>query len=281
MNTLITSALETNQISFLFKIPTELLNTIEQGYYKSIREYVLKYGTTPTLDRFKLDHPYFVPMLTADPIEDVFQRELKAKKSTYFKELIMRHRAELEDGADPTELVAKMHKVFSNTDHRILSTRDLDRSIYFEKRKMFTYGVDFIDKSTGGISGGDLVWIVGRPGSNKTTFAEWMMINWAYTGLRILYISNENSAYEALPKIDAFYGGWNPIKMRTGDWSEEDRARIKAAAHIAEYFGDFIVIPSAPALTTDEVNALINELNPDVVVIDGVYLMSDSKLALS
>lgn len=276
MNKIITKCLRNGKVTHIFKMPQKLLNDFELKFVAWIKEYVQKYGVAPTLERFQKEFVYFFPDDSSDPIEDIFQDELKRKKNLYLKTIISKNHESINEGLDPTELVEDLHKTFQTGEGLILSTAGIDRTSYFEPRKIFSFDVPFIDRSTGGLAGGDLIYIVGRPGSNKTTFSEWLQIGWSFEGLKILYVSNENSAYEVMPKLDAFYGGFNPIKFRTREWTDKDRQKLKTVEHITKSIKGSILVPSMPALTTIELLNYIEETKPDIVVVDGVYLMNDS-----
>lgn len=276
MNKIITKCLSSGKVTHIFKMPQKLLNDFELKFVAWIKEYVQKYGVAPTLERFQKEFVYFFPDESSDPIEDIFQAELARKKNLYFKATVSKNHEEINEGKDPTELIEELHKTFQTGEGLILSTADFDRTSYFLEKRTFKFGIDFIDRSTGGISGGDLIYIVGRPGSNKTTFSEYLQIGWSFEGLKILYVSNENSAFEVMPKLDAFYGGFNPIKFRTREWTDKDRQKLKTVEHITKNLKGSIVVPSLPALTTIELLNYIEETKPDIVIVDGVYLMNDS-----
>jgi hypothetical protein len=280
MNKLITRSLELGEIGALQKMPVELLNEIESRQVNWVREYTLKHGVTPTLSRFQTEFPLFIELPTTDPIDDVFDQELILKKNLHFKAIVAKHQAALIAGEDPTEIVEEMARIFMKGNANVVSTADYDRSGYLDAVTTYSYGVEFLDSLTGGLARGDLVWIVGRPGSNKTTFAEWLMVGWSLCGLRCLYISNENSGYEAMKKIDAFFGGWNPMNARTGNWTEQEACKIVGVAKMLSELGGEIIIPIEPALNTGDVAGLIETHKPDIVLIDGVYLMSESGKAV-
>jgi len=277
MNKLITKSLELGRTSLLFRVAPELLTELEIKIVEWIRQYILKYGVNPTLQRVVDEFAYFMPEMSSDPIEDIFESELITRKNIFVRTEFSKCQAELVKGADPTDLIMRLAKTVNTAKGDMVTTAAYDRSKYFLERTTYSFGVDFIDSMVGGISGGDLCWVVGRPGSNKTTFAEWCLTNWALAGLKILYVSNENMADDVIHKLDSFFGGWNPMNLRTNAWTPEDRAKVEAAAHIVPLISGLITVPSEPALTTAEIMALIEEHKPDLVLIDGVYLMSESK----
>ena len=59
--------------------------------------------------------------------------------------------------------------------------------------------------------------------------------------------------------------------------TDEEKDKIKTVSHIAATLEGEIVVPTVPIHNVEEVQALIHSHQPDVVVIDGVYLLSENK----
>lgn len=277
MNKLLTKCLNEGRVDLIIQFNKELLNPVERRFVEWVAEYHSKYGSSPTLSRFKAAFPSFVEVPSKSPVEDIFDTEMAKKKNFFFRQQVMELEEELVDGLDPTELVRRLNSVFSVGASGIVSSRTYDRSHYFEKREIIPFFVPFLDRYTGGAAKGDLVWITGRPGSNKTTFVEQMIINWVTVGYKILYVSNENASNEVMPKLDAFFGGFNPIEHRLGTWSEESKMRVKAAEYLQSSLWGSIELVRDPVQTTAEIEGYIKSLQPDIVVIDGTYLMSERR----
>lgn len=275
MNKIITAVLTRKDGSWLNKINTKLLSAHEVEQVSWINDYVLKYSSLPSLERFCEQFKFFVSEEKTDPIGDIFEKLVVEKRNQYFKQLINSHHEEINRGGDPSKLIGELITVMHSSDTGIVDVADYDRTLYFTKVKMIKYGVDLIDEATGGLSDGDLVWIVGRPGSGKTTFMDWLITNWSLHGRKILYISNENASHNVVPKLDSIFAGWNPIKYRTRDWNDFDKEKIKVLQHILKTIDISIIVPEAPALSVTSVVSLVETHKPDIIAIDGVYLMSE------
>jgi KaiC/GvpD/RAD55 family RecA-like ATPase len=279
MNKLITAVLTRGEGGWLGRVNPLLLSEHEKQHVLWVKEYVLKYGAMPTLERFCDEFKFFVPVKSADPCADIFDRLVVDKRNVFFKQFINTHHKEINDGADPAEMIDRLIKAMTMQNGLLASISEYDRTVYFTAINSIRYGIDLIDEATGGLVGGDLAWIVGRPGSGKTTLMDWMITNWSLQGRKILYISNENSSQNVVPKLDSIFAGWNPIKHRTRSWDDVDKLKIKLIQHILMSLGVEIIVPEAPALSTAAVAALIDEVKPDIVAIDGVYLMSEASNA--
>lgn len=277
MNELIIKSLSEKNLSFLLKIPYEMLNEFEKKIIDWIKLYSTKYIEIPTVKRLLEEFDFFIEVPAVDPIEDIFDRTIIQKRNIFFVELINSNQKKIRDGCDPLSIVNELYETFSIASGSSLSTRTHDRFSLSEKEtNTFLYGIDLIDESTGGIAYGDYCLVVGRPGSKKTTFLEWIMIQAALCGNKILYISNENPSIEVISKLDAFFCGFNPIKLRNGGFSDSDRRKITSLSYFMRVFNGEIVVPEEPALTISDVISYVDTHNPDLIFIDGIYLMNAS-----
>ncbi len=281
MNKLITKSLQEGEAGFILRFPKPLQNEFELKQTEWIAQYFIKHGSLPSLVRFSAEFPYFLPVNSEDPLTDLFDTELAHKRNVLFRAKVAEKQAEILGGSDPLGMVTELYGAFAINSTGTVSSSSYDRTQYFEERPMYSYGVTFIDSSTGGLVGGDLTYIVGRPGSNKTTFAEWLVTGWRLEGRRVLYISNENLASEVMPKLDSFMGGWNPIQHRYRRYDARTRQLIFQVDKYSRLMDGEIIVPEEPAFTTTEVANYITEYSPDIVLIDGVYLMNEGKRAVT
>lgn len=277
MNKLITKSLQLGEAGSILRFPKALQNEFELKQTDWIAQYFIKHGSLPTLVRFCSEFTFFLPVDSEDPLTDIFEAELAHKRNMLFRAKVSEKQTEILNGSDPLPIVTELNAAFAINSNNTAVWSSYNRMQYFDERPMYSYGVSFIDSSTGGLVGGDLTYIVGRPGSNKTTFAEWLVTCWRLEGRRILYVSNENLASEVMPKLDAFIGGWNPIQHRYRRFDARTRQLIFQVDKLSKVVDGEIIVPEDPAFTTAEIANYISEYNPDIVLIDGVYLMNEGK----
>lgn len=273
MNELITSSLTEGDVTQLFQFPRQLLSSYEKELVEWVVDYVAKYRQPPTVERLGMEFEYFVPLTTPDPLGDVYQRTLTRKRNVFTREFILGIQDELKAGADPLPHIEKLHAEIKAGDADIAKYTTFDRTSYYRRPTTYPYNIPQIDKYTGGISQGDLVYTVGRLGTGKTTFSLWLVQKWLKEGRKVLMVSNENRADDVIVKIDSFIGGFNPIKKRTMSWSEDDLARLQTVSYIAAHMEGEMLVPKQPVQDTKELYKLIYTHKPDIVVVDGVYLM--------
>lgn len=280
MNQLITESLKRGNTRFLFKFTDALLSKTEKGWINWIQKYNIDFGQPPSLDRFSTEFSTsFVVVDSVDPLEDIFLLELKQKKNLVVRAYIQKNIDGLREGDDPSQMIEDLHKQIAVSSSGIIETDTFDRSLYFrEVNRIFT-GIETMDEATGGINDGDLVYIVGRPQDGKTTFLLHMIAKWFWEGKRILIISNEIPWIDMLFKIDAILAGVSVGEKRSGKWKAGSKEKLKFMQYLSSIAPNKIVIPNKPIRKPSEVMALIQEYKPDVVCIDGAYLMSTTGAA--
>jgi KaiC/GvpD/RAD55 family RecA-like ATPase len=275
MNKLITQSLEEEDIRFLLDFPLELMNESEQKTVQWIQDFTIRFGEPPKIKRLCEEFELFGPRHSPDPMGDLYQRTLKRKRNQFTKNYLKSIEDDLRDGADPIPLIEKLYQTIQGRDGETLFYSTYDRSSFLRKAQSYSYEINALDKYTGGASQGDLIYVIGRLGTGKTTLTLWLVKKWLMKERRILYVSNENRADDVIAKIDAFVGGWNPLKKRTGEWTEAEKVTLRSVSYHAKGAKGEIIIPNRPITDVNKLHNLIQTYHPELVVVDGVYLMSE------
>lgn len=274
MNELITKSLELGDVHLLFGFPKQLMSKFEGKVVEWISDYVRRYNQPPTIERLCKEFDTFVPRTTPDPLGDIYEIQLVKKRNHYTREYMTQIQDELKKGVDPLPFIQELYRTVNAGGSDITKYSTFDRSVYHRKPTSYPYGIDILDRYTGGASPGDLIYLIGRLGTGKTTFALYMLGKWLMADKRILMVSNENRADDVIAKIDSYIGGFNPIKKRTMEWSEDDLNRISTVSFIASRMKGDVYIPNRPVQDVKEVQGLIMAHQPDIVIVDGIYLMN-------
>lgn len=277
MNSLISQSLNEGDVHLLFGFPKQLMSKFETRVVEWIVSYTTRYGKPPTIERVSEQFDTFVSVTTSDPIGDIYDRTLTRKRNIYVREYLTRVQEKLKAGEDPLPYIEEVHTAIRGGRGDVLRYSTFDRSAYLRRATSFPYEIQEIDKHTGGIAQGDLIYLIGRLGTGKTTFALWVVSKWLQRERRILLVSNENRADDVIAKIDAYVGGFNPINKRTRQWSEDDVHRLATVSYIAKHSAGEVFIPTKPVQDTKEIASLIYTYRPDLVMIDGIYLMNGAK----
>jgi energy-coupling factor transporter ATP-binding protein EcfA2 len=274
---LLTSSLTEGEITLLLNFPRELISTTEKAMLEWITTYTSRFGKPPTLSRFSREHPIFLPVVTKDPIGDVYEQTLTRKRNLYAREYLMSVQDDLKKGKDPLPYIEELHQVIRTGASDVVRYSAYDRSSYYRKPASIPYGIPLLDQYTGGISKGDLIYLIGRLGTGKTTFALWILSKFIQREKSVLMISNENRAEDVVAKIDSYIGGFNPLKKRTNAWTDDDISRLTTVSYIASHMEGEVFIPNRPVQDMAELKSYIYTYRPDLCIVDGIYLMKSAR----
>lgn len=273
-NRLVTASLEESTLSLVLQFPKVFLSTQEKQWLDWLRYYAIHYGQPPKLDRMQRQFPSFVPTESEDPLLDLYDQVVRAKRKTYVLSYLMENQDRLREEDDPTEIIQSLSKVLQAPSGEVELYSEFDRATYLSSPIAFPYYIPQLDHVTGGVAQTDLVYFSGVAATNKTTYLKWFAATWYSHNKRILFISNENPASTIIGGIDAILGAWNPKKMRIGGWTPIERAKIEAITYISKLSRGEVIVPKRPVSSVAELYPMIDEYQPDIILIDGAYLMT-------
>lgn len=118
-------------------------------------------------------------------------------------------------------------------------------------------GFGYLDKITGGMRGGEMTIIAGRPGGGKTAFAMNVAVNVALTGSPVLVFSMEMSAVELAKRVIGAHGRVDMQRFRTGFAEGTAFPDLSASIHDLEHLP--LYVDERPALTMNQVLAKAKE----------------------
>lgn len=132
-----------------------------------------------------------------------------------------------------------------------------------------------------GLQDEDFILITARPNVGKTFFILWNAIHVAYKEMqRVVFFTKEMSIAAMGRRHDAMYFGLPWREFRKGMMTAQDKARYKAGLkdmvrkRKRDEVGEITMISDAK-MTTATIDAKIEQLRPDAVFIDGLYLLRD------
>lgn len=138
------------------------------------------------------------------------------------------------------------------------------------------------DDVTGGYQPGDLVSFVARPAMGKTFLMLKQSLSSWVAGYSVLVVTMEMSIEQCARRIVAMQAGINPDYLRRGQLSTHALRRIGRFKDALAGTGRYRLFSGGMRSKVSDVDMLIAEYRPDIVYIDGVYLMQpDSKRSMS
>jgi replicative DNA helicase len=139
-------------------------------------------------------------------------------------------------------------------------------------------GWDRLDEDTGGYQSGDLIVWVGRPGTGKTWLMLWQLRAAVESGASVLFVSMEMPLDQIAARYFGMISGIDVRLIRRGQLSTRTEARLRGRVQEYERIANrFHLYAGNMGQTTAELNAVVVELNPDIVYVDGLYLLRSPK----
>lgn len=139
-------------------------------------------------------------------------------------------------------------------------------------------GFTGLDRITQGMRPQQFIVFAGEPKRGKSLFAL-ILANSAHVhGKRPLFVSFEMSIEEQEARYDALIAKVPYGRILSGDLNNAEMQRIKKALSLRKNMQPFVFTEDASSLTT--ISALaskVQEFQPDVLFVDGVYLMDDEE----
>ena len=144
-------------------------------------------------------------------------------------------------------------------------------------------GIEEIDSAFGGFQPGQLITLVGRQKSTKSTLMAWSAIAAWEAGYEALFYNVELDLRYMRQKMFSIGAHVSPERLRKGPGSDEEQGLWKYERRRLGEFYDRLTDEGVPfwvaqkfsAFTVEDVRADIERYNPHVIYIDGFYFMED------
>jgi replicative DNA helicase len=248
-----------------------------------------RYGEVPTVKALRQDFPDYDFIKVPDSMEFLVDK-MREHHTEALLEGGLAASAEAYDKGDLPAALAAIAQVQRQIAADIPHGRDTNLTEtgaarlarYEELRNLpdglrgIATGFPTIDRATSGLQDGQLITFVGPPKSGKSTMLLLAAMAAHKTAHRPLFIGFEMSNYEQEERFDAFSAGISHTRLRNGTLTARERELLTRAIKRQEMMPDFILSSdSMSATTVSGVQAKIERYEPDVVFVDGVYMMDD------
>ena len=266
-------------------------NPDERATWEFMRDHFRKYGECPSYEvlmaRFP-NHDYFQVTDSIDYLID----QVQANKRKLATNNMIRDAIELIEKSEDHEsaLVALQRGLIKLDEEGLnahvdtdLTKNPLARWDEYEERKKLPNGLRGIptgfptmDAATSGLQKGQLVVVVAPPKTGKSTLALQIAHNVHVAGYVPLFQSFEMLNTEQEARYDSMRAHVSHHRLLTGSLTKEEEARFKKS--LEDMQNDqhkFWLSESSGAMTVSSVISKVQNLQPDILFLDGVYLMMD------
>jgi len=248
-----------------------------------------KYQEVPTAVTVKDNFPTYRLLAVDDSIEYLLDQLVEYRRRQKTIEIIQ-DAADLISNGDHSTALSKMSTGIAKiADEGIGSSRDVDLTNsplerYDEYLAVKTRpngligmstGFTLIDQATAGLQPGQLVVIIAPPKTGKSIIALQTAVNLHNDGFVPMFQSFEMSSHEQQTRHDAMRANISHARLTRGVLKVDEEVRYQRMLTKMESMHKFYLTDGPAADTISGLAAKIEKIQPDVVFVDGVYLMTD------
>jgi archaellum biogenesis ATPase FlaH len=254
--------------------------------YRWMLEYWDRYSASPTRDALKHEYPDYEYTELGEPYDYYINEMLKERRYHIIHDgidaAIPVMNANDPDGAMKflIEAIERIHQeIPSGVQEDICATTKERRMAYndINLRKGLlgiTSGFANIDRATSGLQKSQLVTMFGMPKTGKSVILMHMAIASHQAGYRPLLVSFEMSNFEQSSRHDAFQAGISHHRLINGKLRQREKVKLDRMLKGLEDMQPFTLVHDPGSTTTVAgLASKISEVKPDIVFVDGTYMM--------
>lgn len=264
----------------------------DKKIFRFIQSHFSSYQECPSLDVIKENFPTYEPFPCSDSIFYLIDKLTAERRKQRIVSTLGSALEALEKEQDhESALLALQNGMIKLEEDGLNKSNDLEVTkaasnaiAEYEHRKNnpgllgIPTGFNTIDLSTSGLQPGQLVVIIAPPKTGKSTLALQIAINAQLQGHTPMFYSFEMSNAEQLSRYYAMRSRVSHRRLMTGSLSTEEEARYyHSVNNIPNMRDKFWFIDSSGGQTVGGIASKIQSKNPDIVFIDGTYLMIDEQ----
>jgi hypothetical protein len=255
--------------------------------WKFTREHYTAYREVPTLTTVRDNFPNFKGLKVEDTIDYLIDQMVAFRRRSLTLDGANIVVAQLQEN-DHEAALTEMSKTVTLVNeqgvvgtHHIDLTKDPDARYkeYLSLANAVMLGIPTgfktIDTATAGLQGGQLITIIAPPKTGKSQIALQMAINTHIAGKVPMFQSFEMNNREQSQRHDAMRARVSHGKMRLGDLNSQEETRFTDMLDHMKAIHPFHLVDAVNGLTIDTLVAKAEQLKPDIMFVDGVYLMLD------
>lgn len=264
-------------------------NDLNKQVWKFITKHSEKYGEVPTAVTVKENFPTYTLHAVEDNIEYLLDQLVEYRKRQKTIDTLLEAQQSVQQGdhnaAIQTMSSAVQSLLNDNTresNDENLSENPLQRYDEYLSIKTrpngllgISTGFKTIDDITAGLLNQQLWTIVAPPKTGKSVLAMQMAIRAQDENLKVMFQSFEMTAREMKTRYDAMRAHISHGRLIRGALHTEEEKRYRD--HLSELRQEFWMPDNIAARTITGLSAKIEKFKPDIVFVDGMYLMMDEE----
>jgi replicative DNA helicase len=289
---LISSLLSTGDVETFSKVDINpvILKPHELECYDYIRQFIYKHKKIPLsetmlqeLGDITLPIAKEVPSYYANQIKERFISDAIKKGFTDTKQHLTKENMNVDEGINVlTDTLMSIHKATNQT-HIVdfKDSKDFIAKAYKQKKIQgmegtVLMGYPTVDKMSGGMVGGDLVSIVGRPAMGKTWSTLYMAHNaWYQQHKTVLYVPLEMTVLAIEQRLASMHTKHSLTQLKKAQLSTKDHKNLLVQLDdLSDFEKSFWIAGGDITSTVEDIWKVAMQCNPDFILVDGAYLLS-------
>ena len=252
-----------------------------------VRKHYTDYNEVPTAVTVKDHYPNFKVLDVEDTVDYLLDTMVDFRRRLLTRQGLEAAIGQLQDNNHDAALLAMEATIAKVNEQGILGIHELDLSKNTEERYKeykalqnqeflgIPTGFTKIDEATAGLQGGQLITIIAPPKTGKSQIALKMAINVHQQGYVPMFQSFEMNNHEQQQRHDAMRANISHSRLRRGKLLPPEEDRYVDILNAMENERSFHLIDAVNGITVSALAAKIEQTKPDIVFVDGVYLMLD------
>lgn len=252
-----------------------------------VRKHYGEYSEVPTATTVKDHYPNYKVLDVQDNIEYLLDTMVDFRRRLLTRQGLETAIGELQENNHDAALLAMEATITRVNEQGVLGTHEVDLSKNTEQRYKdyqalqnqqflgIPTGFEKIDEATAGLQGGQLITVIAPPKTGKSQIALQIAINTHQLGKTPMFQSFEMNNHEQQQRHDAMRAHISHGRLRRGKLLPEEEARYIDSLNEMEKQHSFHLVDAVNGITVSALSAKIEQCKPDIVFVDGVYLMLD------
>ena len=252
-----------------------------------VRKHYAEYSEVPTAVTVKDHYPNYKVLDVQDNIEYLLDTMVEFRRRMLTRQGLENAVEQLQENDHESALLAMEATITKVNEQGVLGTHEIDLTKNTEERYKeyqslqnseflgIPTGFAKIDEATAGLQGGQLVTIIAPPKTGKSQIALKMAINIHRQGKIPMFQSFEMNNHEQQQRHDAMRANISHGRLRRGKLLPAEEARYIDVLNEMEKEQSFHLVDAVNGITVSALAAKIEQAKPDIVFVDGVYLMLD------
>ena len=255
--------------------------------WKFVREHYASYREVPTAVAVNDNFPNFKTLKVEDSLDYLIDKMVEFRRRTLTRNGV-ESVVEALNHNDHESALAEMSKAISVVNEQgIQGTTHLDmtknpdqfwedyQNIQNHKLLGVPTGFEKIDEATAGLQGGQLITLIAPPKTGKSQIGLRIAANVWEAGMVPMFQSFEMNNHEQSQRYLGMTAHLNAQNFRLGKLTTSEEDRLLKTLDDLKTKQPFHFVDAVGGLTIDALVAKAEQLKPDIIFVDGVYLMLD------